>query len=145
MSHSYTNIPFIKYLLIIVVSALVLITLNTLLFPKLNYRPMPIGLCDDNYTSNKAGWVSSLIPRSDSHYIAPFQHHSLSQIAAHITTAQVVDLNPHYLTAYRQYSMFAVTDWICIRSNGAVTSTSTMGYYDFGRNRQWVESVRAKA
>ena len=143
MNHSYTNIPFIKYLLIITIVTLVFLTLNTLVFPKLNYRPMPAGLCDSTYASNKAGWVSSLLPPSDKHYIAPLKQNSLSQIAAQIKTAQVVDLNTHFLTAYRQHSIFAVTDWMCVRSDGAVTSTSTMGYYDFGRNRQWVESVRA--
>ncbi len=145
MGSSYMKNTVINYSLLILLFILSLTILTQLLFPTLNYRPMPTGLCEGTLSPSKPNWVSSLVQSSNSHHIAPLQGNTLALIASHLKKAQIVDLNTSRLIAYRQSPLLSFTDWICIKSNGDVISSATLGYYDFGKNRQWVEAIRANS
>lgn len=136
----------VKYSIIILILLMILVPLCMFLIPKINYRPMPADLCEAKLSSSKPNWVSSLIANSDEHYITPLQFNSLSSLAANIEKyspkTHIVHLDQSKLLAYRQSPVFNFTDWICIKADGHVTASATMGYSDFGKNRQWVNLIR---
>ncbi len=54
----------------------------------------------------------------------------------------VKEANSERLLAYRQSALFNFVDWICIDSEGQLTSSATLGYSDMGKNRELVEEIR---
>ncbi len=50
------------------------------LFPQINFRTMPDGLCEARL-DDKPNWVSSLVDTSDSHYIKPLEPRDPEQLA----------------------------------------------------------------
>lgn len=115
--------------------------------PGINFRGMPQGLTQGTLNASKPNWVSSLVPESDSHYVAPLTVADLSAIKDCVLRQSpkttLVKLDESSLIAYRQSPVLNFTDWLIIKNDGQVTSSATMGYYDFGKNREWVESLRA--
>ncbi|QRN04646.1 DUF1499 domain-containing protein [Legionella sp. MW5194] len=115
--------------------------------PAINFRAMPQGLIQGTLNVSKPNWVSSRVPESDSHYVAPLTVTDLSAIRDCVLRQSpkttLVKLDASSLIAYRQSPVFNFTDWLIIGNDGQVTSSATMGYYDFGKNREWVESLRA--
>ncbi|MDX1838586.1 DUF1499 domain-containing protein [Legionella taurinensis] len=137
-------------LAIVFTALLVILIIAPLLMhfiPAINFRGMPQGLIQGALTASKPNWVSSLVPESDSHYVAPLTVADLSAIKDCVVRQSpkttLVKLDESSLIAYRQSPVFNFTDWLIIRKDGQVTSSATMGYYDFGKNREWVESLRA--
>lgn len=141
-SSSYMKHIAIKYALLSGLAILSLAVIRLCLLPTFNYRAMPQGLCEGALPSNQSNWVSSLIAPSNPHYVAPLARPELASIAARMSQAHVAELNPEHLIAYRQSPVLSLTHWICIKKDGHVVSSATLGHYDFGKNRQWVESIR---
>ncbi len=125
----------------------VLAVLMMYLFPKINFRAMPEGLVNGRQDEQKPNWVSSLVARNNAHYIAPLAIKNLSSLAECLLkqdkNTTLVKVDESSLIAYRQSTVFHFTDWIVIDSQGQVSASATMGHYDFGKNRQWVEAIRA--
>lgn len=132
--------------LILMIFLVAMIALASYLFPQINFREMPEGLKNGKLDDQKPNWVSSRVAETSAHYVAPLLIDDLTQLAACLkttspkTTIQQVD--EQSLIAYRQSPFFNFTDWIMIDKNGQVTSSATMGYYDFGKNRLWVDAIR---
>lgn len=127
---------------------ILIITLLLMYFiPTINFRDMPAGLAEGALDAGKPNWVSSRVPKNDAHYIAPLTISSLAALKACVVKQSpkttLVKLDEASLIAYRQSPVFNFTDWLIITRDGQVTSSATMGYYDFGKNREWVESLRA--
>jgi uncharacterized protein (DUF1499 family) len=116
------------------------------LFPQINFRQMPVGLLDGHLAENKLNWVSSMVPVSDSHYIAPLKFQSLAKLSACIETklpqVSIQKTDASTIIAYRQSKIFHFVDWLCIHADGAVTSSATMGSSDFGKNKELIEQIR---
>lgn len=115
-------------------------------FPQLTYRVAPEGLLQGQLNLEKPNWVSSKVMKEDSHYIPPLPAHDLINLAAcmkkNIEGLIIMDVGANTLVAYRRSSLCHFMDWIAINSNGEVTSSATMGFYDFGKNREMVEIIR---
>ena len=134
-----------KYILLFLLIFIVLIPLAMIIFPKINYRPAPHGLCEGKLNQNKPNWVSSLVAESNEHYIEPLQFASLSSLADCIKNfidTQITHLSDTHLLAYHQSKTFHFTDWLCVKADGHVSSSATMGHYDFNKNREWVNKIR---
>ena len=134
------------YLLIILLVIAFLVQVLLLKKPNLFYRDIPAGLCVADLP-NKPNWVSSLVPSSNAHYIAPLPTASL------IHTADVIQLiDPKTYTVivsgtlqgFRRTPFWGFTDWFCIGEDGHVTSSATLGYSDLGKNREWVNHLRQR-
>ena len=123
-----------------------LITLACYLWPQINFRDMPTGLCKGELNVTKPNWVSSTVDTKDDHYIRPLKIDSLLMVAKIVKRSQpqvtIVKENQNRILAYRQSTIFHFTDWICIEANGSVTASATLGYSDLNQNRKWVESIR---
>ncbi len=123
-----------------------LITLACYIWPQINYREMPKGLCAGELNLKAPNWVSSLVANNDSHYITPLKFESLSSVSEKIKQnlpqVNIVSEDQNRILAYRQSVVYHFTDWICIEANGNVTSSATMGHSDFEQNRKLVESIR---
>ena len=136
------RMSFIKYLSLIILIIIVLM----IIFPKINFRPMPPGLCEGKLPEKMPNWVSSLVPDTDAHYIKPLSITSLPIIAKYIekcgTKIHITNMDNSNLFAYRQSPVFNFTDWICIRADGHVSASATMGYSDLGKNREWVTMIQ---
>lgn len=115
-------------------------------FKKINYRAMPQGLCQGLLNNNKKNWVSSLVTPQSPNYIKPLRFSSLKDLHAciqhHCPETVITLINERKLVAYRQSYFFKFTDWLCIDNQGDVSASATMGYYDFGKNRLWIEKIR---
>ncbi len=135
---------FIKYSSLVLIAIIILM----IIFPKINFRSMPPGLCKGELPENMPNWVSSLVPETDEHYIKPFYNTPLPALAEYIVKCgpkiHITQLDSASLIAYRQSPMFNFTDWICIRADGHVSSSATMGYSDLGKNRELVNKIRAQ-
>ncbi|HAT1883741.1 TPA: DUF1499 domain-containing protein [Legionella pneumophila] len=134
--------------LIWIVLALILAFVVILyLFPQINFREMPKGLVEGQLPDDKPNWVSSLVDESDSHYIAPLKVESMSELAACIDSKipelKIQKQDASLLVGYRQSRFFHFVDWLCIHADGNVISSATMGYSDFGKNRELVEKIRS--
>ncbi|HAT1797828.1 TPA: DUF1499 domain-containing protein [Legionella pneumophila] len=134
--------------LICIVLALILtLVLILYLFPQINFREMPKGLVEGQLPDDKPNWVSSLVDESDSHYIAPLKVESMSELAACIDSKipelKIQKQDASLLVGYRQSRFFHFVDWLCIHADGNVISSATMGYSDFGKNRELVEKIRS--
>lgn len=137
----------LKYTGSLILLIFFLYILSMIVFSGINYRPMPAGLCDGKLPNHKPNWVSSLVDIDNKHHVEPLPVGLLSDLAKCIKTS-----SPHVhivrvkddesLLAWRQSPVFHFTDWICIRTDGNLSSSATMGYSDFGKNRQWVETIR---
>jgi uncharacterized protein (DUF1499 family) len=138
-----------KYLGIALLLLVIVSLVSMILSPKINYRSMPAHLCEALLPEQKPNWVSSLVDSNNPHYVAPFKIKSLSTLADCLhsqfpkATITFVQENSHLL-AYRQSRVFHFTDWICIKADGHVSSSATMGHSDFGKNREWVEAIRQR-
>ncbi|HAU1152904.1 TPA: DUF1499 domain-containing protein [Legionella pneumophila] len=135
--------------LICIVLALILTLIVILyLFPQINFREMPKGLVEGQLPDDKPNWVSSLVNESDSHYIAPLKVESMSELAAciesKISELKIQKQDASFLVGYRQSRFFHFVDWLCIHADGNVISSATMGYSDFGKNRELVEKIRSR-
>ncbi|HAU1192969.1 TPA: DUF1499 domain-containing protein [Legionella pneumophila] len=135
--------------LICIVLALILTLVVILyLFPQINFREMPKGLVEGQLPDDKPNWVSSLVDESDSHYIAPLKVESMSELAACIDSKipelKIQKQDVSLLVGYRQSRFFHFVDWLCIHADGNVISSATMGYSDFGKNRELVEKIRSQ-
>ncbi|BCZ96368.1 DUF1499 domain-containing protein [Legionella pneumophila serogroup 1] len=134
--------------LIWIVLALILAFVVILyLFPQINFREMPKGLVEGQLPDDKPNWVSSLVNESDSHYIAPLKVDSMPQLVAcierKIPELKIQKQEASFLVGYRQSPFFHFVDWLCIHADGNVISSATMGYSDFGKNRELVEKIRS--
>ncbi|HBC0468600.1 TPA: DUF1499 domain-containing protein [Legionella pneumophila] len=134
--------------LICIVLALILTLVVILyLFPQINFREMPKGLVEGQLPDDKPNWVSSLAAESDSHYIAPLKVESMSELVACIESKipelKIQKQDASFLVGYRQSRFFHFVDWLCIHADGNVISSATMGYSDFGKNRELVEKIRS--
>lgn len=118
-------------------------------FPQINFRPMPDGLCQAQLNKDKPNWVSSLVDKKDPHYVKPlnFKTMDMEKLAQCLDEGfdgvTVVNKGPSEIIAHRHSRVFNFVDWICIKANGDVTSSATMGYSDLGKNRELVEEIRA--
>ncbi len=116
-------------------------------FPQINFRPMPGGLCEAKLDAKKPNWVSSLVDSSDPHYIKPLEPGAPKQRAQCLfetfKNLTVTHVDDSHLIAYRQTTVFNFVDWLCIKANGDVTSSATLGHSDLGKNRELVETIRA--
>lgn len=134
-----------KILLFLVV-LLLLIILLMVLFPQINFRAMPMGLCEGQLPKNKPNWVSSLVAKTDSHYIHSLKFQDLDAlivcIKKQIPELKLVQTDTRRVLGYRQSKIFHFTDWLCIQADGHVESSATMGHSDFGKNRALVERIR---
>ncbi|AMP90676.1 DUF1499 domain-containing protein [Legionella pneumophila] len=135
--------------LICIVLALILTLIVILyLFPQINFREMPKGLVEGQLPDDKPNWVSSLVNESDSHYIVPLKVESMSELAACIESKvpelKIQKQDASLLIGYRQSRIFHFVDWLCIHADGNVISSATMGYSDFGKNRELVEKIRSQ-
>ncbi|ANN94778.1 TPA: DUF1499 domain-containing protein [Legionella pneumophila] len=134
--------------LIWIVLALILAFVVILyLFPQINFREMPKGLVEGQLPDDKPNWVSSMVNESDSHYIAPLKVESMPQLVAcierKIPELKIQKQEASLLVGYRQSRFFHFVDWLCIHADGNVISSATMGYSDFGKNRELVEKIRS--
>ncbi|HAT1902786.1 TPA: DUF1499 domain-containing protein [Legionella pneumophila] len=134
--------------LIWIVLALILAFVVILyLFPQINFREMPEGLVEGQLPDDKPNWVSSMVNESDSHYIAPLKVESMPQLVAcierKIPELKIQKQEASLLVGYRQSRFFHFVDWLCIHADGNVISSATMGYSDFGKNRELVEKIRS--
>lgn len=134
--------------LIWIVLALILALVVILyLFPQINFREMPKGLVEGQLPDDKPNWVSSMVNESDSHYIAPLKVESMPQLVAcierKIPELKIQKQEASLLVGYRQSRFFHFVDWLCIHADGNVISSATMGYSDFGKNRELVEKIRS--
>ncbi|WP_367607344.1 DUF1499 domain-containing protein [Legionella sp. W05-934-2] len=122
------------------------VTLICYLWPQINFKEMPKGLCAGNLNGKKPNWVSSKVDKADSHYVAPLKITSLltveDAIKNHLPGITIYQRDKNNLLAYRQSPIYHFTDWICIEADGSVTSSATLGYGDFNQNRKLVESIR---
>lgn len=122
-------------------------TMASYLFPQINFRQKPSGLCEAKLKDHLDNWVSSKVPAQDRHYIQPLTIQSLELIAKDIKKNQpnviIVEANDKRILAYRQSRIYHFTDWVCLESTGDITSSATMGRKDFGMNRALVESIRS--
>jgi uncharacterized protein (DUF1499 family) len=107
---------------------------------------MPEGLCDGRLNVDKPNWVSSLVARTESHYIEPLNQVNMQALMqclqAEFKKITISSMTKDTLIAYRQSRIFNFVDWLCIKKEGAVTASATMGYSDFGKNRELVEQIR---
>ena len=128
----------------IIIATLIVATMHVI--PGINYRPKPQGLETGALNKNKPNWVSSFVEKTDPHYIAPLQRMDftgLPDCLSHLSRkTTIVKHDKESLVAYRQSTLFNFTDWLYIRADGQATSSATMGYYDFNKNREWVEEIR---
>ena len=135
---------FIKYPFLVLIAIIILM----ILFPKINFRSMPTGLCNGELPKNMPNWVSSLVPETDEHYIKPFYNTPLPTLAEYIVKCgpkiHITHLDSASLIAYRLSPMLNFTDWICIRADGHVSSSATMGRSDYGKNRELVNKIRTQ-
>lgn len=142
-----TNMGILGIVFTILLVILIITPLLMYLMPAINFRDMPEGLAQGTLDARKPNWVSSRVPKNDSHYIAPLTIPSLAALKDCVVNQSpkttLVKLDESSLIAYRQSPVFNFTDWLIINRDGQVTSSATMGYYDFGKNREWVESLRA--
>lgn len=134
---------------VMLITAAVFILVCLLHFlPQINYRSMPGGLLNGTLDDSKPNWVSSQVQASNKHHIEALQVKHLGLLADCLLSlpfkTTLVRLDENTLIAYRQSRVFNFTDWIRIDKQGQVTSSATMGYYDFGKNRQWVEFIRSR-
>lgn len=117
------------------------------LFPQINFRKMPAGLTEGVLADGKPNWVSSRVAQNNPHYIAPLQIKLLPELSVCIKNTiphvSIERLDAQNLIGYRQTSVFHFVDWFCIYKDGHVTSSATMGYSDFGKNRELIEAIRA--
>lgn len=136
---------------LLLTSLLALMVLTVLLMhfiPRINFRDMPSGLAQGGLDASKPNWVSSHVAQQDSHYIAPLNISTLAVLKDCVMMQSpkttLVKLDDATLIVYRQSAFFNFTDWLMIQNDGQVTSSATMGYYDFGKNREWVERIRTQ-
>lgn len=133
------------FLLVLGLSVLALVALMHF-FPQINFRSMPPALCEGKLDVQKPNWVSSQVASADKHYVEPLHFSDLEALAVCIKrtlpSVTLTQLSSTRLIAYRQSKVFNFVDWICIQSNGSVSSSATLGYSDFGKNRQLVEQIR---
>lgn len=116
------------------------------LFPRINFRPAPLGLCQGQLPLGKPNWVSSLVPKTDSHYIAALPEMPLVELGPllqkSIPNLTLVEVSARGIVGYRRSWWFNFVDWFCISPEGQVSSSATMGYSDLGKNRELVEAMR---
>ena len=108
------------------------------------YRDKPEGLCEA-LLPDKPNWVSSLVSISDPHYIASLPVDKLATVSAaiyQIDPKSYVLMHEHYLEGFHRTKFWGFTDWFCIKSDGNVTASATLGHSDLGYNRRWVENLR---
>ena len=111
--------------------------------PRMNYRPMPEGLCTAKL-QEKPNWVSSLVDKDDKHYVQNLGSIDLSRLSQCLKESKVIvtEQSEKKLIGYRRSRYFHFTDWFCITSDGNITSSATMGHSDLGNNRAWVSRLR---
>ncbi|KTD34526.1 DUF1499 domain-containing protein [Legionella israelensis] len=135
-----------KIFLLSLLLGAVLVTVIMHFFPKINYRSMPEGLCEGQLSSKKTNWVSSQVKRTDTHYVEPLRLSDIETLAnclkLKFPSMTVTEVNDSFLIAYRQSRVFNFVDWICIKKDGAVSASATLGHSDFGKNRELVEQIR---
>ncbi|HHL3493823.1 TPA: DUF1499 domain-containing protein [Legionella pneumophila] len=135
-------------LICIVLTLILTLVVILYLFPQINFREMPKGLVEGQLPDDKPNWVSSLVDESDSHYIAPLKVESMSELAACIDSKipelKIQKQDASLLVGYRQSRFFHFVDWFCIHADGNVISSATIGYSDFGKNRELVEKIRSR-
>lgn len=135
-----------SYIILLILVIIGCIPLSMYLMPGINYRSMPVGLCEAKLVEARPNWVSSLVDPSSQHYIEPLEANALPLLATRLKKQggkiHIAHLDENYLLAFRQSPFFNFTDWICIRTDGNLTSSATMGHYDFGKNREWVTNIR---
>jgi uncharacterized protein (DUF1499 family) len=140
------KILMLEMLVVVIVILLCVLSVNTLLakYPDFFYRDKPQGLCEAAL-SDKPNWVSSLVHRSNSHYVSPLPVTPLSDIARCIQRMDpqiYVVIHNRRIEGFRRTHYFGFTDWFCITDNGHITSSATLGYSDLGNNRNWVTDLR---
>ncbi len=133
-------------LLIIILIIIGIVVAIMYLFPQINYRDMPAGLSEGHLPEGKPNWVSSKVPMTDTHYIAPLKIQSLAQLSSCIESkipeVIIKNTDASQIIAYRPSRVFHFVDWLYIHNDGAVSSSATMGHSDFGKNRELVEKIR---
>ena len=131
-----------KFMLLILV-LLVAFILLMLLFPRMNYRPMPEGLCKAAL-QDKPNWVSSMVDKDNEHYIEALGKINLDTLSQCLKDSGVnlTEQTSEKLTGFRRSHYFHFTDWFCITSDGNITSSATIGHSDLGNNRAWVSRLR---
>jgi len=115
-------------------------------FPNFFYRDKPEGLCSASLV-DKPNWVSSIINIKDQHYVSPLPITPLANITKCIFNMDpkaYVITNIGYIEGFHRTKFFGFTDWFCIKEDGNVTASATIGYSDMGYNRKWVEELRNK-
>ncbi len=135
--------------MIVVIVILVTVLIMSLFLskhPNFFYRDRPAGLCEAALP-DKPNWVSSLVHRSDAHYIAPLPVTAIDNLAHYIYEMDpktYIVRYPDYLEGYRRTKFWGFTDWFCIKDNDHVTPSATIGHSDLGENRRWVEALRQR-
>jgi len=131
-------------LLLIALSSVIALFLYS--YPDTFYRPVPNGICNGKLP-DKPNWVSSLVDKRDPHYIEKLPLTSSKKqedCLKKINSSLVIVLEGVDIVGYRRTRVFGFTDWFCLRSaTGEITSSATLGYYDFGVNRAFVSKLRA--
>lgn len=140
------QVRLVELFIVVVIALLGVFVMSIFLskYPEFFYRDSPLGLCEANLSS-KPNWVSSLVEPSDSHYVSPLPVNSLDAIQQciyKIDPKTYVVLHANYIEGYTRTNFFGFTDWFCIKDNGQITSSATLGYSDLRKNRQWVEKLR---
>lgn len=128
-----------------VIALIILLTylLMMLFIPKMNFRPMPEGLCTAEL-KDKPNWVSSLVDKGDQHYVASLGNVDLTKMAQCLKQSKltITEESDQQLIGYRRSRYFHFTDWFCITNDGNITSSATMGHSDLGNNKAWVSKLR---
>lgn len=135
----------IKIITLSSLSLLVLGLMYLALYPSVFFRPMPKGLCAAKL-ADKPNWVSSLVDKSDSHYIEKLPVATKKQQIQCLTHSHprlVITEEGSAIIGYRRTRVFGFTDWFCLTPNGDITSSATLGHYDFSVNREFVSKLRA--
>src|SRR5687768_17072202 len=109
-----------KLLIIVLVLGVALVGVMYL-FPQINFRKMPPGLIEGTLPNEKPNWVSSLVPHTNSHYIAPLHIGTIAQLVVcignKVPEVKIQKQNGSHLIAYRQSPIFHFVDWLCIHAN----------------------------
>jgi uncharacterized protein (DUF1499 family) len=134
--------------IVLIIIAIIMIAIGIIyLFPQINFREMPKRLIDGHLPKGKNNWVSSMAAPTDSHYIVPLKVQSLAQLSACIASklpeVTIKTSDASKIIAYRPSPVFHFVDWLYIHADGSVSSSATMGSYDYGKNRELVERIRA--
>lgn len=131
---------------IVVVLLPVTWTILSFFYPDLLLRSEPNGLCEGQLSA-RPNWVSSKVPKSDPHYIAPLpkvDKKVLIECIKHLPPKKIsIEMEGDHIHGVRRTAFWGFADWFCIEPTGDITSSATLGHSDLGVNRHWVEALRA--